>query len=231
MNAKFNSNHPSTELNLNEKYLRRKKKNAFKLSKIPFLRILIFACFHIAVRELEKIYRFIDLHLFMPRQNRYLFASWIRLKSKFNPRLGKIRSRSRVQASRSPIIRNRYPAWPMWPKLKRGIERILLGSIHPPITIIAFFTVVAEEKKRRKNRRRSISPRSDHTKAGLSTVNVEKVTRVRSRIDVYAVKRRKIESFLRGCNLTIQFRIFFASFESFESLFLQNNYETPNNGK
>lgn len=151
MNAKFNSNHPSTELNLNEKYLRRKKKNAFKLSKIPFLRILIFACFHIAVRELEKIYRFIDLHLFMPRQNRYLFASWIRLKSKFNPRLGKIRSRSRVQASRSPIIRNRYPAWPMWPKLKRGIERILLGSIHPPITIIAFFTVVAEEKKRRKN--------------------------------------------------------------------------------
>lgn len=148
MNAKFNSNHPSTELNLNEKYLRRKKKNAFKLSKIPFLRILIFACFHIAVRELEKIYRFIDLHLFMPRQNRYLFASWIRLKSKFNPRLGKIRSRSRVQASRSPIIRNRYPAWPIWPKLKRGIERILLGSIHPPITIIAFFTVVAEEKKR-----------------------------------------------------------------------------------
>lgn len=147
VNAKFNSNHPSTELNLNEKYLR-KKKNAFKLSKIPFLRILIFACFHIAVRELEKIYRFIDLHLFMPRQNRYLFASWIRLKSKFNPRLGKIRSRSRVQASRSPIIRNRYPAWPMWPKLKRGIERILLGSIHPPITIIAFFTVVAEEKKR-----------------------------------------------------------------------------------
>lgn len=151
VNAKFNSNHPSTELNLNEKYLRRKKKNAFKLSKIPFLRILIFACFHIAVRELEKIYRFIDLHLFMPRQNRYLFASWIRLKSKFNPRLGKIRSRSRVQASRSPIIRNRYPAWPIWPKLKRGIERILLGSIHPPITIIAFFTVVAEEKKRRKN--------------------------------------------------------------------------------
>lgn len=147
VNAKFNSNHPSTELNLNEKYLR-KKKNAFKLSKIPFLRILIFACFHIAVRELEKIYRFIDLHLFMPRQNRYLFASWIRLKSKFNPRLGKIRSRSRVQASRSPIIRNRYPAWPIWPKLKRGIERILLGSIHPPITIIAFFTVVAEEKKR-----------------------------------------------------------------------------------
>lgn len=92
-----------------------------------------------------SIYRFTSP---MPRQNRYLFASWIRLKSKFNPRLGKIRSRSRVQASRSPIIRNRYPAWPIWPKLKRGIERILLGSIHPPITIIAFFTVVAEEKKR-----------------------------------------------------------------------------------
>lgn len=192
-------------------------------------------CFHIQQSESLKnlsIYRFTSLHATTKSISLCIMDSIkIGLKSKFNPRLGKIRSRSRVQASRSPIIRNRYPAWPMWPKLKRGIERILLGSIHPPITIIAFFTVVAEEKKRRKNRRRSISPWSDHTKAGLSTVNVEKVTRVRSRIDVYAVKRRKIESFLRGCNLTIQFRIFFASFESFESLFLQNNYETPNNGK
>lgn len=96
-----------------------------------------------------SIYRFTSLHATTKSISLCIMDSIkIGLKSKFNPRLGKIRSRSRVQASRSPIIRNRYPAWPMWPKLKRGIERILLGSIHPPITIIAFFTVVAEEKKR-----------------------------------------------------------------------------------
>lgn len=98
-----------------------------------------------------SIYRFTSLHATTKSIPLCMDSIKIGLKSKFNPRLGKIRSRSRVQASRSPIIRNRYPAWPMWPKLKRGIERILLGSIHPPITIIAFFTVVAEEKKRRKN--------------------------------------------------------------------------------
>lgn len=167
----------------------------------------------------------------------------IRLRSKFNPRLVKIHSSfltghqvlSRVQASRRPItqptlsgvanvaeIETRHRKNPSW------LTRLDSPADYHNCLFYGCRRGKEEEKKeKRKSAALDLSTERS-TKAALSTVNVEKVTRVRSRIDVYAVKRRKIEqqSSLGGCNLTIQRpiprRIFFASLESLTPYFSED---------